>query len=210
MNVTRVRSLLVGLFAVLAVGAVPASAQDETPVDLVFDGGTVAIKHDVQTSAEVEMVVGDQLYVLTVPVTIQIDDNMLLEAAGLTAPTSQIVGVFAVEPIGVETIAGEYEKQFRTVTPGDDEVVVVYRANVTNLHSETIETGFTSNLDVVAVDAVGNSYEEDTRLCDDINPGATMECEFIFMAPAGAELVDLQVKAVDYERFSFPAEEATE
>ena len=132
----------------------------------------------------------------------------MLEAANLSAPTSQIVGIFAVEPIGIEVIEGEYEKQFRTVTPEANEVVVVYRANVTNLHSETIQTGFTSNLEVMAVDAVGNLYAEDTRLCDDINPGATVECEFVFKVPATAELVDLEVKAVDYERFIFPMREA--
>lgn len=208
MTLLRLRYSLYALFILLAFGIVPASAQDETPVNLTFDGGSITVNHEVETTAKVELTVGEQIYILNVPVTIQINDSMMLEAAKLSAPTSQIVGIFAVEPLGMEVIAGEYEKQFRTVTPGADEVVVVYRANVTNLHSETIQTGFTSNLEVMAVDAVGNLYAEDTRLCDDINPGATVECEFVFKVPATAELVDLEVKAVDYERFIFPMKEA--
>lgn len=205
MKVLHLRYALYVLLAICFVGIVPASAQDDAPMNLTLEGGSVTVKHEVETTAEVELTVGDQLYVLNVPVTIQIDDSMVLEAAKLSAPTSQVVGIFAVEPLSLDVIDGEYEKQFRTVTPGDDEIVVVYRANVTNLHSETIQTGFSSNLDVMAVDAVGNLYEEEERLCDDINPGATVTCEFIFKAPASAELVDLQVKAVDYERFSFPS-----
>lgn len=198
------------LFVCLALGIVPASAQDETPVALEFGDGSVTVKHEVQTMAAVEMVVGDQTYILNVPVTIQIDESMMLETAAVSAPTSQVVGIFGVAPVGLELIEGEYEKQFRTVTPRDDEVVAVYRADVTNLHDETIEVGFTSNLETVAIDAVGNRYEEETRFCDDVNPGATVECEFIFKVPAIVELVDLEVKAAAYKRFAFPVQEAAE
>jgi len=205
----NLRYLLYLLIACVALGIVPASAQDQDgePINLDFESGNVILKHEVQTTAQVEMMMGEQVYLLNVPVTIQIDDSMMLEAARISAPTSQIVGVFAVEPLGLELIEGEYEKQYRTVTPSDDEVVAIYRANVTNMHRETIQMGYTSNLDTMAIDSVGNTYEEEERLCEDINPGATVECEFIFKVPASAELVDLDLKAVAYKRFAFPAQE---
>lgn len=208
MKLLHLRYALYVLLAVCFVGIVPASAQDEGAVNLTFDGGNVTVKHEVKTTAEVELTVGDQLYVLDVPVIIQIDDNMMLDAAKLSKPMSGIVGTFSIEPIALELVEGEYEKQFRTVTPGDDEVVVIYRADVINLYSETLDAGRTSVLEVTAVDSVGNTYDEDMRICNDVNPGAKIECEFVFKAPVSAELVDLQVKAVDYERFVFPVAEA--
>ena len=89
---------------------------------------------------------------------------------------------------------------------GDNNNVVVFRADITNLHSETLEGAWTSTLEVFAIDSVGNTYDEEQRICDDIGPGETLPCEFVFDVPTDADLVDLRVHAIDIQRFSFGGE----
>jgi hypothetical protein len=207
--------MIVLLFAV--GGPAPASAQDSdndnAPITVNLEGatGTLGIQHEVETQATVELTVGDQLYKLTVPVTVQIDTTKVLTDAQLVAPASQQVGTFLFEPVGVEGLEGDYEKEFRTVSPSSsDNVVVVYRANITNLHDAPLEAAYTSLLKTSAVDDAGNLFEEEERLCDTINPGETLACEFIFDVPATTNLVDLQVETVAYKQFKFPRAAATE
>lgn len=186
--------------------ALPASAQDsKEPVTVNFDGatGSIGIQRELQTTAKVELVVGDQIYHLNVPVTVQIDASAVLTDANLAAPVAQQVGVVLVEPVEIERVEGDYEKEYRTVSPGAGNVVVVYRANLTNLDSAVLEAGYTSNLSVMAIDDAGNVYEVEQSLCDSINPGEKVSCEFIFNVPTAANLVDLEVKTVAYKRFSF-------
>lgn len=186
--------------------ALPASAQDDKePIIVNLDGATgkIGIQRELQTTAEVELVVGDQIYRLSVPVTVQIDASTTLTDATLSAPTAQQVGVVLLEPTEIERIEGEYEKDYTSVSPGPDNVVVVYRADVTNLNNTVLETAYTQNLSVVAIDDAGNTYEVEDKLCGNINPGEKISCEFIFDVPAAANLVDLEVTTIAHKQFSF-------
>lgn len=198
--------VIVMLLAIII--AVPAGAQDNEKkpatitVDLEGATGSLAINHELETYANVEMVVGEQGYHLRVPVTVQIDTPALLQEAQLAAQASQQVGVFLVEPL----VEGDYEKEFRSVSPSSPEnMVVVFTANMTNLYDEPLDAGFTSVLETTAIDDTGNSYEEEARICDTINPGATRSCEFIFDVPPTANLVDLHIETVAHKQFSFSA-----
>ena len=213
------RYLFILLFALLALVAVPASAQEggetstQEPIPFNLDdaAGTVGIQHELETTAEVELMVGDQLYKLNVPVTVQIDTMALLADAALTTTASKRVGAFSFEPLSVAVLDGGYEKDYTTVVPSsDDNVVVVYSADVTNLHNESLNLDYSSVLEAWAVDATGNSYEEEARVCDEVDPGETATCDFIFDVPASATLVDLKVETVAYKQFSFSGLAATE
>ena len=196
--------ILVVLGALLL--ALPASAQDDkTPVtvDLAGATGSMTLQREVQTTAQVELVVGDQLYHLTVPVTVQLDASLALTDATLAGPVAQQVGVLLVEPTEMERVEGDYEKEYRTVSPGPENVIVVYRADVTNLTDEALQTGYESNLDAFAIDEVGNRYEDEAKICADINPGEKVGCEFIFDVPAAANLVGLDVKTMAHKEFDF-------
>jgi len=186
--------------------AIPASAQDDKePVTINLDGatGSIGIQRELQTTAEIELVVGDQIYRLSVPVTVQIDASAVLTDARLAAPVTQQIGMILFEPTGIERIEGEYDKDYTTVTPGSGNVIVVYRADVTNLDDTVLESGYTSNLDAIAIDEVGNTYEVEDRLCDNINPGEKISCEFVFDVPATANLIDLEIKTFARKQFSF-------
>ena len=194
------------LFMCTLFFTIPASAQDDkTPVIVNLDGatGSLSLQRELHTTAQVELVVGDQIYHLTVPVTVQLDASAVLTDATLTAPVSQQVGVLLVEPTEMEEIEGDYEKEYRTVSPGPENVIVVYRANVTNLMDEVLETGYESNLDAFAIDEAGNRYEDEVKICGDINPGEKVNCEFIFDVPATANLVGLDVRTMAHKAFDF-------
>jgi hypothetical protein len=86
------------LIAVLFFAAIssPATAQDDeeaedaaTVVELTGATGSLNIKQEVQTQAKVELVVGDQLYQLTVPVTVQIDTTRPLTDATVAVPVTR-------------------------------------------------------------------------------------------------------------------------
>lgn len=208
---------LVALLLFTAAASTPATAQDaeeeNTPIAVDLEGatGSLSIQHHVETQAKVELMVGDQLYQLTVPVTVQIDATRLLVDALLAAPASQQVGAFLFEPLQIDVLEGDYEKGFWTVAPkSPDNVIVVYTANVTNLHNEPVTVSYSSNLETSAIDDVGNRYEEAHRACDDLGPGEMLTCEFVYDVPSTANLVDLQVSAVAHKRFSFAQTEAAE
>lgn len=207
------------LVAVLffAASSSPATAQDSEAdntaivVDLEGATGSLNIKQEVQTQAKVELVVGDQIYQLTVPITVQIDATKPLTDANVTVPAVQQVGSFAFEPVSVEVLEGDYEQSFRSVTPSSsDNVVVVYTANITSLHNAPVELSYSSNLLTAALDDAGNRYEEEQRSCDEIAPGEKITCEFVYDVPASANLVDLDVSAFGYKVFSFPQGEPAE
>lgn len=193
--------------------AIPASAQDDKePVTINLDGatGSVGIQRELQTTAEVELVVGGQIYRLSVPVTVQIDASAVLTDATLTAPTAQQVGMISFEPTAMEKVEGEYQKDYTTVTPSADNVLVIYRADVTNLDDTAFDARYTSALKATAIDDVGNVYEEEQRICSQANPGEKVSCEFIFEVPATANLVDLEISTAAYKQFSFAGLETAE
>lgn len=200
------RYIVLMILASMVLFALPASAQDDkTPVTVDLGGatGSVSLQHELQTTAQVELVVGDQLYHLTVPVKVQLDTSTVLSDATLAGPVSQQVGVLLIEPTEIERIEGDYEKEYRTISPGPENVVVVYRADVTNLMDEVLETGYESKLDAFAIDEVGNRYEDEEKICSDINPGEKVSCEFIFDVPATANLVGLDVETMAHKEFDF-------
>lgn len=205
MNISRRLTIIVLMFVLLAT--LPASAQDSEPsvtIEPAAASGNLDIQHDLQTQATVEVIIGDQVYRVTVPVAVKIDASVPLTSAQVSGPASEQVGTFFVEPVGVQRIQGAYEKDYRTVSPASpDNVVVVFTTSVTNLSNETLDPAYSSVLTVSAVDDAGNSYDEEARICDSIDPNETVTCQFIFDAPATATLVDLRVEAMARKQFSF-------
>lgn len=208
---------LIAVMLFTLAGSTPATAQDSEndpapiTVDLEGASGSLSIQHEVETKAKVELMVGDQLYQLTVPVTLQIDATRLLADAQVSAPADQRIGAFLFEPVKVEVLEGDYQKDYRTVSPKSPEnVIVVYTANVTNLHNEPIDVSYSSDLETSALDDAGSRYKEERRACGNIGPGEKIVCEFIYDVPATANLVDLDVSAVAYKKFSFAQTAASE
>ncbi len=190
--------------------SIPATAQDSEDnnepilINMEDGEGSFSIQQDVETKATVELLVGDQLYQLIVPVTVQIDTTKLLADALISAPASRQIGTFLFEPVHLEVIEDEYEQGFRTLEPSSaDNVLVLYMANITNLDKVEANLAYTSLLETTAIDDAGNRYEEEMRFCDEIAPGEKVPCLFIFDVPATANLIDLDVAAKSYKQFSF-------
>ena len=189
--------------------ALTASAQDSKtkPKDLDLNAttGAITIQRTITATANVNLAIGDQIYQVRVPVAIRIDAATTLTTAQIAAPAANQVGVFVVNPVNVEVLKGDYKGDYRSVSPsGPDNVIVVYTAELTNLHSETIDPRYSEALKTIAVDDAGQTYEEKEKVCDQIDPGETATCEFIFDVPAAANLVDLQVQTMAIKRFGFP------
>lgn len=134
---------------------------------------------------------------------------IICHAAQITAPAANQVGVLVVNPVGVEVLEGDYDKGYSDISPtGEDNVLVVYTAEITNMHNETVDPRYSDALKTLAVDDAGQTYEEKEKVCDEIDPGETATCELIFDVPATANLIDLQVQTFAIKRFNFPEVEA--
>ncbi len=199
------------IIALVGLATLPAIAQDsqgeDAPITITWDdaSGTIGVADELQTMAEIELTVGDKTYRLKVPVTVKIDAVAPLADANLSAPVAGQVGIFLIEPVGVQTLEGDYEKEYRQVSPsGPDNVLVLYTANFTNLDEETVDPAYGSAIQALAIDDTGKSYEEAQRVCGKIDPGETATCEFVFDVPASANLVDMKFETKAVKRFSFP------
>jgi hypothetical protein len=198
----------------VGLATLPAVAQDsqgdDAPVTITWDdaNGTISVADELQTMAEIELTVGDKTYRLKVPVTIRIDTLAGFVDANLSVPVAEQVGIFQIEPISVQTLEGDYEKNYRTASPASaDNVLVLYTANLTNLDEETVDPTYTSSLEAIGIDDTGKSYEEALRACDKIDPGETATCEFVFDVPGNVKLVDMKFEAKAVKQFSFPQSE---
>jgi hypothetical protein len=198
---------IVFLFFVCALSfAVPASAQDDKKgivIDLSGATGNLTVRRDLQTMAQIELIAGDQVYHLNIPVTVQIDASAQLSDAKFSGPVAQQVGILLFEPTEMERVTGKYEKGHRSASPGPNNALVVYRADVTNLTNEALDTGYTSNLGTSAIDEAGSMYEEEVRICGEVNPNEKVSCEFIFDVPATANLVGIEIRTLAYKQFDF-------
>lgn len=192
------------LFAGVASAQDNKSSSKPQTLDLNGTTGELTVQRIISATANVNLTIGDQLYQLRVPVTINIDASTVLSDAKITVPTANQVGVLGINPISVEVLEGEYDKDYHKVSPSsDDNVIVVYTVELTNLHNETIKPGYSDAFETIAIDEAGQTYEEKEKVCDEIDPGETTTCEVIFDVPETAKLIDLEVKTFAVKRFSF-------
>ncbi len=207
----RLCAIFALIIALVGLATLPSIAQDsqgeDAPITITWDAvnGTVGVADELQTIAEIELTIGDKIYRLKVPVTVKIDAVAPLADANLSAPVAGQVGIFLIEPVSIQTLEGDYEKEYRQVSPSSpDNTLVLYTANLTNLDEETVDPTYSLALQALAIDDTGKSYEEAERVCNEIDPGETTTCEFVFDVPANATLVDMEFEAKAVRWFSFP------
>lgn len=163
--------------------------------------GVLTINETVPLLAGVEVRIGDDTHVLSLPATLTVDAQAALGAPGFAAADTTRVGILRWKIQEIEEHDSEYAvSQFTTVTASSPaNKLVVVHSQATNLGREPFN--FTRGLrDEFAYDAVGNLYGSTRRSCDDINPGATALCTLIFDVPADVTIVGLDLAVVDYKR----------
>jgi outer membrane lipoprotein-sorting protein len=193
------------LLSLLAVAGVFAQGS-ETVLD--ESNASLSIVQTVPVTASVEVNINGQIHLLAVPVLLNIDAQQNLADALLTAQTIDVVGDVQWVITGITEYDEEYDlSQFSTLEPSSpDNKLVVFESNLTNLGSEPF-VYWTDSTDRYAYDDLGNLYESIDESCDDINPGSTQLCTFVFDVSDSATLLGLDVKVYDHKRVPFNTQE---
>lgn len=208
-------ALIMALVLALTVSAQDSDSSTETsaeaekpagPVQLSLDGaeGTLGITHEMTVMAEAELTIGGQIYKISIPATVVIDTEQLLAEAGAATSADSHVGPFSWRV--VELIEeSEYEEGYTEVeASSDDNKLVVVKFDMTNMADETLGI-WDANVEVFGVDDLGKVYESAKNICDDIDPGETMTCTWIFDVPSDVNMVDTKIDALQSRQLSLSA-----
>lgn len=204
---------------ILLVLAVTVSAQDsdssakkekETgPVQISLDGaeGTLGITHEMTVMAEAELNIGGQIYKISIPATVVIDTQQLLAEAGAATTADSHVGPFSWRVVEVLE-ESEYEEGYTEVeASSDDNKLVVVKYEMTNMADQTLGI-WDANVEVFGIDDLGKVYESSKNVCDDIDPGETLSCTWIFDVPADVNMVNTKIEALQSRQLSLSAAQA--
>lgn len=173
------------------------------PIEIALDSaeGTLGINHEMTVMAEAELNIGGQIYKISVPATVVINTEQLLAEADAITNIESHVGPFSW--VVTEVIEGdEFEEGYLDVdASGDANKLVVVRFDITNMANETMSI-WEADVAVFGVDDLGKVYESTKNDCDDIDPGDTQSCLWIFDVPADVNMVDTKVEALQTRQLS--------
>lgn len=181
-------------------------SKSTAPVAISLDGaeGTLDINHEMTVMAEAELNIGGQIYMISIPATVVIDTQQLLAEVGAVTTAESHVGPFSWHVLEViEDV--EYEEGYTEVeASGDENKLVIVRFEMTNMADETLGI-WDADVAVFGVDDLGKVYESSQNICDDIDPGETLACTWIFDVPADVNMVDTKVEALQTRQLSLSA-----
>jgi len=201
----RLFSMLIGV--TLAIGLVVVVSGHEgkpnTPAGEV-PAGSVTVRQTFPVSASVTVDVNGEVYLLTVPAMISVDTQVLLANAVVSSSNSSRVGVLDWVILGIDEYTNEYvySKYQSYSSESVDNKLIVVSSKITNLDIKPFENwrGIDS---VEGFDAAGSRYEYSEKLCDDVNPGATEACTFVFDVPKTVAIIGLDLAVIDRKSIRF-------
>ena len=216
---TLIRRSLTIVALLLILTPVAIFAQSETArqlVELVFseDDSSVSITETINSTARVTFTHDGQDYVVKVPVTIGIDENIQIADSVSSTSAAARVGEFAVEILRV-TEPEEVERGYTTVEPSsDDHKLIAVEFRLTNLDDEPRQLLWDGSIS--GIDDLGRSFEdakllgEDSSSCEEVNPGESTECVAVFDVSTDVSIVSLEVRMEDKRVLPIPNTEEEE
>lgn len=190
------RMSLVSLFVLMLLAtSVAASAQSNVSTGRIQETRTI--------TAEVEINLNGETFLIQVPAEVTIDHQFDLSQETAVASVTQRVGVLNWYIVTIEEheefyVHGPY-REVEVSTPNNKLVVV--KSEITNLDNEPFSTFDFDEL--LGVDETGKTYEYSERFCDDVNPGATDDCTLVFDVADNVSIVGLDLKVVDHRRLMY-------
>ena len=210
---TLIRRSLTLVALLLILTPVVIFAQSETArqlVELVFseDDSSVSITETINSTARVTFTHDGQDYVIKVPVTIDIDETILIADSVSSTDAAARVGVFAIEILSV-TEPEEVERGYTTVEPSsDDHKLIAVEFRLTNVDDEPRQLLWHGSIS--GIDDLGRLFEdaellgEDSSSCEEVNPGESTECVVVFDVSTDVSIVSLEVRIEDKRVLPLP------
>jgi len=197
--------LSIVLLSLVAFVSVFAQTSATTPID--DNSASFSLVQTLPVTASVEVNINGQVYLLDIPVTVNIDAKKNLADALLTAPAVDRVGDVIWRITAIDEYEDEFDmSEYSELQPSSpDNKLVVIDSEITNLDSEPFS--YYVGGERSAYDELGNLYDSTDQTCPDLNPGDTQSCIFVFDVPKTATLVGLDVKVIDHKRIPFSTQE---
>jgi hypothetical protein len=194
------------LASLVAVVSVYAQTGESTPLD--ENSASLSIVETIPVTASVDVSLNGQIYTLAIPVTVNIDAQKDLAEALLTAQEVDRVGVVLWRITEITEYEEEFDlSEYSELQPSSpDNKLVVIDSEVTNMDTEPYSY-YASGGERFAYDELGNLYDPTDQSCDDINPGSTQSCLFVFDVPKTATILGLDLRVIDHKRVPFTAQE---
>ncbi len=199
-------ALSILLLSMVAVVSVYAQTGESTTLD--ESSASLSIVETIPVTASVEVNINGQIYQLAIPVMVDIDAQKDLADALLMAQTIDTVGDVQWKITDIAEYEEEFDlSRFSTVEPSSPHnKLVVVVSQLTNLDSEPFSY-YPGIYERFAYDDLGNLYESTEQDCDDINPGNTESCTYVFDVPKTTNILGLDVKVLEHKRIPFTAPE---
>lgn len=196
--------LSIVILSLLAVAGVFAQSGDATALD--ENSASLSIVEAVPVVASIEVTLNGEIYTIAIPATVNIDVQKSLSEALLTTQAVDRVGDLRWKITAIEEYGEEFDlNRYSTLEPSSsDNKLVVIRTDLTNLDTEPF-TYYANTSDRYAYDSLGNLYATSDEDCDEINPGDTADCTFVFDVPKSVNILGMDVRVEDHKRIPFTA-----
>lgn len=204
----RISLIVLSMLFVSLVAVASISAQSGESTALDESGASLSIVETIPVTASVEVNINGEIYMLAIPVTVNIDAQKDLADALLTAQAIDRVGDVVWRITAITEYEEEYDlSEYSELQPSSpDNKLVVIDSEITNLDSEPFSY-FPGIYERFAYDELGNLFESTDIACNDINPGDTQSCIFVFDVPRTVTILGLDVKVLDHKRIPFTVQE---
>ena len=204
--------MAIGLAALLSI-PIAVVAQDEINqvVELVFSDGEskVSIVDTINSTASVSVEVNGQQYLMSVPVTIDIDSTLPLTSSLTTIASGTRVGSWGIDLKGssesaertevvVPGLFGDTEESYE---PVDGNKIVLVEFDATNVGAEMDSL---SQFQVSGVDAAGRVFDAQDLHCPSLNPGESGGCLMVFDVQQSVDIVGLVAEITDRKELAIP------
>ncbi|ETW96702.1 MAG: hypothetical protein ETSY1_25525 [Candidatus Entotheonella factor] len=188
-------------------------AQDEInqAVDLVFSNGEdkVFIKDTINSVASVSVEINGQQYLMSVPITIDIDSRLPLSSSLASVSSATIVGPWAIEIEGaseftekvemsVPGLFGNTQKEYEPAIGNKIVLVEFYVTNVGKINRNLYGS------DAEGIDATGRFFQETDLHCPDLNPGENGKCLMVFEVEQKVDIVGLALELIERKELAIP------
>lgn len=203
----RIPLIILNILLLSLIAVVGASAQtSETALD--ESSASLSIVETIPVTANVEVNINGEIYMLAIPVMVNIDAQQDLADALLAAQAIDVVGDLQWKITAISEYEEEFElSQFSIVQPSSpDNKLVVIESDLTNLDDEPF-TYYAILSDGFAYDELGNLFAPTDQACNEINPGVTQSCVLVFDVPKTSNILGMDVKVTDHKRIPFTVQE---
>lgn len=207
--------VLIGFAAVLLTASF-AFAQEDNPAagaSAAITGGDISVKASTPLTATLQLNLNGEVVDIVVPGLLTIDAQATIDADAIAAGTvmpGKRIGGLMWEVESILNIGTEIEAKYSDPLISETGELVIITAKATNIGDTEYSLLWDTEVQAIDADSIVYEVHESSRSyvedCDEMNPGLTVRCQFLFEVPPGTELIGMNVSAKETGTIFGPGE----